>query len=540
MHRVALVAMIGCTSLITMALPGLGAASAAPVATVTITGSAPAAVPGPATATLTYTITVTGSAVDAAVLATTEPEGVQSQPTSVKINGGDAPPETVSVDAPGLTIRLGDGADATNGGHLDVGDYLVSFQIDVPAGLPSEATASATLAFTGNATPGRAASNPVPLVAPDLALSLPPDSGEDHVLPLGTGQTGFYDAELTNPGADAAASTLTITVPTGLVVDTSNNSVTRDDNWQTGDGSDTVLLDCEPPSGGQVTCVLGAVAHGVDSLLEVPVLATPAGIPGTQAGFSVSVIADAGTDQNPDDNTLNATLRFTGIAVLVYTLTPSASKITIGDTVSVTTSVRNDGPQPADETVALAITDSATDFKIVNFSGNTTPPQPLSLAARETLLDGAGLNHGPAAAPTRAITTADPAGTGVVWFIGTIPAHTTATATLKLRAVAAGKAQLAFLGGSDAGNPACDNPTTDAQCRQFTQITLTAVSAAPSSTPPNTITPTATPTPTPSPTLPTLANTGAPVGGLLLTAFLALALGTSLTVTGSRRRPRHG
>ncbi len=545
MHRVALVVVIGCASLIAMALPGLGTASAVPVATVTITGATPAVVTGPATATLNYTITVTGIAVEAAVLTTTEPEGVQAEPLSVKINDVAAPVGTVSANTPGLTIRLGVGADTTNGGHLGVGAYLVSFQIAVPAGLPSNASASAALAFTRDTTPGSAASNSVPLVAPDLVLSLPPDSGEDRVLPLGTGQTGFYDAELTNPGADAAASTLTITVPTGLVVDTSNNPVTRDDHWQTDDGSDAVSLACEPPSGGQVTCVLGAVPHGVDALVEVPLLATPAGIPGTQVNFSLNVAADAGTDQNPDDNTLDATLRFTGIAVLVYTLTPSASKTTIGDTVSVTTSVRNDGPQPADETVALAITDSAEDFKIVSFSGNTTPPQPLALAARESQLNGTGFNRQPAAAATatatRAITTANPAGTGVVWFIGTIPAHTTVTATLQLRALAVGKAQLAFLGGSDAGNPACDDPTSDAQCRQFTQITLTAVSAAPSSTPPTTTTttPTPTPTPTPSPTLPTLANTGAPVGGLLLTAFLALALGTSLTVAGSRRRPRH-
>ena len=541
-RRGVLSVLVGCSTLLAIALPGLGTASAAPPA-VTIAGSLPAPVASPGPETLDYTITVT-AAIDGAVLTATEPADMTADPATVQVNGFDSPVGTVSQQGDGLAIRLGAGADGAQGGTLTVGAYLITFDIAVPATVPSNATASASLAFTRSAVPDSATSNTVALRGPDLALSIPPNSGEDQILPLGTGQTGFYDAELTNAGADATGVTLTITVPTGLAIDTSADPVTRDDHWQTDDGADAAPIACAPPSGHTMTCTVGAVAQGVDTLLEIPITATPAGAPGTEVQLIMKVAPDAGLEANPDDNTLTATIRLTGIAVLDFTLTPSAHRVHIGATVDITTSVRNDGPQPAEESVALALTDTDTSFKIVDFTGNTTPPALPALAARAAK-HVAGLNReaagrSAATTPGRLGTLGTPGasatpgtpGTSVIWFIGTIPAHSTAKATLKLKAVAAGTTQLAFLGGSDAGNPVCDNPASDTTaCHQFTEITITAVSAAASTPPPTSSAPT-TPVATP------LGNTGSPAGALLLAGLAAVALGAALTVAAGRIRPR--
>ena len=546
-RRGVLSVLAGCAALLAVAIPGLGAASAAPPP-VTIAGSLPAAVAGPGTETLDYTITVSGADIDGAVLTATEPVGMTADPATVRVDGVDPPAGTVSQQGDGLTIRLGAGADAAQGGTLAIGAYLITFDIAVPATVPANSTASASLAFTRNAVPDNATSNTVSLSGPDLGLSVPTDSGEDQILPLGTGQTGFYDAELTNPGADATGVTLTITVPKGLTIDTTADPVTRDDHWQTDDGADAAPITCTTPS-STMTCVVGAVAHDADTLLEIPVTATPHGTPGAEVQLIMSVTPDAGVEANPADNTLTATIRLTGIAVLDFTLTPSAHRVQIGATIDITTSVRNDGPQPAEEAVALALTDTDTTFKIVGFTGNTAPPALPALAARaakhvvsfnrQAAGRGAAATRGRPGPLGAVVTSGTPGasatpgtpGTSVVWFIGTIPAHSTAKATLKLKAVAAGSTQLVFLGGSDAGNPVCDNPSSDSTpCHQFTQITLTAVSAV-SSTPPTTTAPTTPPT-TP------LGNTGSPVGALLLTGLTAVAAGAALTVGAGRMRPR--
>ena len=379
-RRGVLSVLAGCAALLAVAIPGLGAASAAPPP-VTIAGSLPAAVTGPGTETLDYTITVSGADIDGAVLTATEPVGMTADPATVRVDGVDPPAGTVSQQGDGLTIRLGAGADAAQGGTLAIGAYLITFDIAVPATVPANSTASASLAFTRNAVPDNATSNTVSLSGPDLGLSVPTDSGEDQILPLGTGQTGFYDAELTNPGADATGVTLTITVPKGLTIDTTADPVTRDDHWQTDDGADAAPITCTTPS-STMTCVVGAVAHDADTLLEIPVTATPHGTPGAEVQLIMSVTPDAGVEANPADNTLTATIRLTGIAVLDFTLTPSAHRVQIGATIDITTSVRNDGPQPAEEAVALALTDTDTTFKIVGFTGNTAPPALPALAAR--------------------------------------------------------------------------------------------------------------------------------------------------------------
>ena len=166
-RRGVLSVLVGCSTLLAIALPGLGTASAAPPA-VTIAGSLPAPVAGPGTETLDYTMTVT-AAIDGAVLTATEPADMTADPATVQVNGVDAPVGTVSQQGDGLVIRLGAGADGAQGGTLTVGAYLITFDIAVPATVPPNSTASASLAFTRSAVPDSATSNTVALSGPDLA-----------------------------------------------------------------------------------------------------------------------------------------------------------------------------------------------------------------------------------------------------------------------------------------------------------------------------------------------------------------------------------
>ena len=102
-RRGVLSVLVGCSTLLAIALPGLGTASAAPPA-VTIAGSLPAPVASPGPETLDYTITVT-AAIDGAVLTATEPADMTADPATVQVNGFDAPVGTVSQQGDGLAIR---------------------------------------------------------------------------------------------------------------------------------------------------------------------------------------------------------------------------------------------------------------------------------------------------------------------------------------------------------------------------------------------------------------------------------------------------
>src|SRR5689334_24208672 len=78
-----------------------------------------AAVPTqPGTDEFTYTVAIGNGPIDAVVLYAHQPQGLAADPTSVVVDGAPAPAETVSRSGAGLTVRLGTGADATDGGTL--------------------------------------------------------------------------------------------------------------------------------------------------------------------------------------------------------------------------------------------------------------------------------------------------------------------------------------------------------------------------------------------------------------------------------------
>ncbi|MCW2495616.1 hypothetical protein [Jatrophihabitans sp.] len=401
---------------------------------------------------------------------------------------------------------------------------------------------------------------------PDLRMVRLPGSGENQVLPLGTGQDGDFAAVLTNVGATAPSATLTITLPPGLGVDDSFG-VIRDNHYQSGDDNGGSPLTCTTVSAAEVTCVLGKVKSGANTLIEVPVQALPNAPFGTTASFSVSALADSGLDANPRNNSTGASVEFAGEAHLTLTLTPSATSAPIGQTINVAADLHNDGPQPTADAIAfLALT--GRQFKITGFTGKVLPidfggggggsGSSSSAAASSPAVDPT------VQAPTRiqlmtelaksAVSTdalanvTAAAGSGhapiIAWNVGTIASGASLTATLTLKAVAIGKLELTGEAFSAASDPACETPQPTAACTAFTQITLSVtkrVAPTPTPTASSTSAGAASPSSSSSSAVSVLANSGTPTAQLSLYGLTALLAG-GLLVIGSvarRRRPRH-
>jgi hypothetical protein len=388
---------------------------------------------------------------------------------------------------------------------------------------PARPTATATPRAVSTATP-KAQPKPkaaAPIV-PDLVLALPPDSGEEGVLPLGPDEDGDFEAILTNTGAAAAASTLTITLPVGLTVD-QEFGVYRDDQYLDDDDDGGVQLDCTTVSASTITCVLGAVAGGANTLLDIPVTPTPAAVVGTVGRFTVGALADTGLDADPADNTVSASVLFAGIAHIKATLSSPTTRVVVGKSIKVTATISNAGPQPALNASGFVGLE-ATHFTITGFTGTQ-----LGLESPTVVRDAAAVHADQkVAAGAKKAPIVTTAGVQIVlWDAGTIAAGRSISAVITLRAVSPGRDLLALLSGSDAEDPPCEDFGSEAACQNTAELALTAIAVPPK------------PSHSASPNSrgQQLADTGpARVGRLTIGSILTVLLGALLLAIGTRRQ----
>lgn len=439
--------LLAATASFVVAVPGAGAA--APAADVRVSGI----VTTPAAAgelEVDYTVTVAGTPVDGVVLTSAQPDGATADPAGVAVNGTAVDPATVTAAADTLVVRLGTGADATTGGTLAVGAYLVSMDVADPATLPVTSTVSAEVDYTRAGVAGSATSAPVALGEPDLVATLPAWAGETGVLPLGTGNIGDFAVGVTNRGADSTAGTLTITLPTGLTVDLAA-AVLR------GEGStpDALLFGGAPlpcaSAGDTVTCALGALAHSEHIVLDIPLKAVAGPAPDSIGTFTAAATPDDLPDSSPTDNGVSARFRFTGIAQLRVAAVPVRHRVRVGRSVTVHLTVTNNGPQAAQQTIGVVLSGSAKHFAITSFSGRR-----LASGSGSLLPDD----------PKRS----------AVWNIGTLASGHTIGARLVLKARSAGTVRILFSSASDAGDPKCGTVGSRG-CQENTVVALTAVAA---------------------------------------------------------------
>ena len=488
-----------------------------------------AAVPTqPGTDELTYTIAIGNGPIDAVVLQAHQPQGLTADPASVVVDGTPAPTATVSQSGAGLTVRLGTGADATDGGTLATGNHTVTFDFAVPALPAGAASAYAVVDYTADGQAHETKSTPVSLSIPDLKLTKPNGSGEDRILPLGTGLDGDFEAILTNGGGDASAATLTITLPAGLTIDR-RFGVYRDDDYRSPADTGGQRLQCTAPQAGVVRCALGAVDAGANALLDIPVQAEQSATVGHVGTFVVNALADTGLDRQPSDNTVRGSVRFTGTAHLVTSLRPSTLKVVVGKSGKIVATVHNRGPDAALQALGLIVLHNDR-FSIVGFSGKQVDLG--SAPDAETLARAHWGARSPGTSPTAAATSA---GTPIVlWKVGTIAPGGSATSTIKLKALSKGSDELLVVSGSLAGDPGCQSETDTAGCKAAAFAQLTAVKPAPAPAPSRTTThPTA---PSSNHTGPILADTG-PVDAAPLAVFggLAILVGAGMVLLGSAR-----
>jgi len=425
-----------------------------------ITGSAPASAHLGDPVTFSYTISLP-TTVYATSIATHQDAALPASATAVTLDNSPVPADQITRSGGDLTIQTG----AAPSDGLAAGDHTLTFTAAVASPDPADTSSSATLHYSPTPPPmlvapvlgGSVDSAPVTIAInqPDLSVVLTPDSGEDQVGLLGTGQDIDFEVDVANLGYGSPTSTLTLTLPTGTKLGADGVS------WD----SDGSTVTCSPLDASHLSCPLGALAHdsGDDPTLNIDLTTTPGEPVGTVGTITAAVAPDAGqgTDTDRGNDSVSAQLEFTGAARLSYTITPAKKQIPLGGKVDVTLTVHNAGPQPAPSTVGFAVV-VGSQFDVVNFTGRTVPPPAaLPLARLHNL--GTVVKPGvtgavaPGSAP-------DGGGSAVLWFVGDIPAGHSVTATLTLKARQLGTAKVGLLAISGAADPNCPNfdcnPTT--------------------------------------------------------------------------------
>lgn len=438
------------TFAVSVAVFGSVAAHAAAVAAapqVSVVGGTAIPTHAPSTDQVTYTISVGDAPAEQVVLHVHQPDGTKAAST-VEVDGAPAPADTVGAAGNGLRIRLGTGADAAHGGTLDIGNHVISFDTQVTSLPQGAAAAYGVVDYVDRGLTKQARSPSIPLAVPDIALTKPTGSGENRVLPLGTGVDADFEAILSNSGGSASAASLTIVLPRGMKIDR-GFGVFRDDQYRNVVDTGGVKLPCRTvavhPAEHVVSCALGAVPAGTSALLDVPLQPTPVAPVGRVGTFAISAAADNGLDAAFADNTVHGSVRFTGIAHLVVKIAPGRLRIPVGHTGRLVVSLYNAGPDPALKTLAvLAVRGS--NFTI--------------------------LRRRPSAAATsrgRPI---------VVWRAGTVAARRTARTVVVLKAVSAGRDELLAAAGSASGDPPCEGVNPTPQCQAFAYARLVATRSA--------------------------------------------------------------
>jgi hypothetical protein len=491
--------LLGCltvaaTTLLTSVLAVGVAGNASAVVGVSLTGAAPATAIGPSSVLFRYTVS-TPDDLTAVTMQTHQDALLPADPASVTLDGVAVPAADVTSAGNDLTI-----ATAT----LATGDHVIAYQATVPTGAASTSS-TATVSYTDAANPGGqpVTSAPVAIIInqPDLALQTTAFSGllgtgDPATLRLGTLSEGMIEADVVNHGATSGSNSLLIDLPAGAVFE---------DALPLGSNSANCALVAADPH--QLSCAVGALAHnGTASVLILLTTedAPPVGTSGI-ATITAQIDDTTLTDGTPSDNSTNTTIQFIGAAHLSYSMTATATKVTVGGKLTLTLTVHNSGPQDAPNAIALVAIENNT-FQIVNFDGKQLSLPGVSgagfgnsagatiKAARSSLqraaaqsapthrklaLDArAGSASPTASAPASGPDTSD----GRLWDLGTLASGQSATAHLTLQAKRVGTMKFAFMAISDAGDPTCAAAQSDQDaialgCLKELSLTSVAVKA---------------------------------------------------------------
>ncbi|MDW3179073.1 MAG: hypothetical protein R8J94_16895 [Acidimicrobiia bacterium] len=331
-----------------------------PVADIEVSASTPAITPGE-TGTVTLTLTYESGPSTA-----TASNVVYVLPTDVTVSGA----------LPGLCTEGPVGT--VTCGPVDLSSGTATYDIDVlvaPTATPST-TLDGTVSATTTATDADGASGEADITtnaaAADLAVVV-----TDPATPLVPGTSGTVTIAVSNSGpSNAAATSMTYVLPTGVDVDTSTS----------------LPGGCSETPSGTVVCTVGALAPGAPVNLAIPVL-MPADAPdSTTFGDGTATATTTATDPTPADNTnINSTIT-SGIAEADLAVTlDSVPVLTPGQTGQIDATVTNVGPSQGgsvDVTFSLP-TGVVFDGAAANPNGCTETSGEVTCPIAGPIVDGA-------------------------------------------------------------------------------------------------------------------------------------------------------
>lgn len=235
-----------------------------------------------------------------------------------------------------------------SGGHPDLdyfpvpahGTAVVTFSADVLAPLDGVPSAQTTYVKVS----GLETSNDVVVSPASVDLAVSDGISEPvatHAANPGTGVQ--LDVAVDNHGLSSPTSTLSLGIPTGWTITSSNT------------GSSCVV------TAGQLRCSLPAITPGAERHLQFVIKPGRSSALGVVHQVPVTLTPVGAPDQHPADNAFNYAVVNRGEADLAETITASATQVLKGGKVEFTVSLTNHGPNPSVNPSMSLFVDTQTD-----------------------------------------------------------------------------------------------------------------------------------------------------------------------------------
>jgi uncharacterized repeat protein (TIGR01451 family) len=288
-----------------------------------------------------------GDASTGTVISDVLPAGAQYVPGSLTVNDVPIPDSgsVADINSDSLTIRVGAGADATEGGRLAIGEtvtvrYRMRVNESTPGGtsLDNDFSVSGAAATSGFAVTGRSNLVSLNVVANDADLSITKTA--INQVPAATqpttiaGRSAVYEVTVANAGPGSAQSVVVEdTLPTGTTLVSATGV-----GWScTG-------------SGAPLRCTRDGLAAGATApTISVTVAVPPTAATGTSLR-NVAQVTSATTDPDPTNNSSDATFLVERRADLAIDKTHVGEAV-VGETLTYVVSVANNGPSQATQVV---------------------------------------------------------------------------------------------------------------------------------------------------------------------------------------------
>ena len=309
------------------------------------------------TLVLTNDVTVdNGDAATSTVITDVLPGGAAYVPGSLKVDGQSVPDSgsTATFADGSLTLRVGEGANATTGGRLAIGasvivTYRMRVDADARAGtvLANDFRVAGNAATSGFAVTGVSNETSLIVVADDADLSIAKSVSPSALV---AGQTATYALQVANAGPGSAESVVvTDSIPAGLTLISAT-------------GNGWACVETAPT----VRCSLASLAAGASATPVTVTVSVDEEASASGTITNTATVASDTPDPDPTNNTSTVNSPLDRSADLAITKWHDGPAIP-GSTITYSLGVRNEGPSDA---TGVTVTDRLPDYlQLVTVSG---------------------------------------------------------------------------------------------------------------------------------------------------------------------------